>query len=192
MLNITTAITCNTTLQVLWIDNCSIHNEGLQILSTGLVHNTSLTSVWITNDATIGDTGMCYIGSFLAINKSLKVLSLFNCNISDTGVYNLSEGLKTNCTLTSLNLAGNRSITSAGAGFLSHLFVRRSSCLMELYLFDTSITDSGVVSICESLRELSAAGAGDVNKRIIISEQHKPNCTRLSYYTNIKDKIVFV
>lgn len=174
----------NKTLVAVWIDNCSI-GSGLQHLYSYLVTSSALKTVWITNDSTVNDKTIKYLGQALSVNKVIKQVSLHGCDVGDVGLGLLMNCIRFNKTLASLSLACNRRITSSSAGNICEM-MKTNSTINDIHLFETSLTDSAVYSLCQLLLWSTSA-----NRVIIFSQSHLEYCNQLSFYDKIKDKISF-
>ena len=175
----------NKTLRVVWFDNCSIGYGLLQLCNEWLMATDTLQTLWITNDATLNDKTVRCIGQVLSINKSIKQLSLQGCDISDQGISVLMKCLSLNKSLCSISLAANRRITSSSANDICQM-MKSNTTLNELHLFDTSLTDGAVHSICQVLQWTTSA-----NRIISLSQLHRPFCKELKSFDKIKDKLRF-
>lgn len=98
-------------------------------------------------DETMDDYGLFSLSESLKTNTTLTNLNLKGNEIDCLGAHYLSECLKTNATLTTLNLSGNR-LSSFGTKCLS-LALRTNGTLTSLDVSDTSIDAQ---ALCEALK----------------------------------------
>lgn len=180
------AISSNRTLNTLWLDKTPLTLLGLQQLYPALSANKTLKTLWLTHDVSINDRTAVYIAQILGINRTLRNISLFECDMGDDGAGTLMESLRINTALASLNISGNRRITSSSATNICQM-IKSNSSLEELQLCDTSLTESGVTRICQALLY-----SGCPHRKVTLSEPHKSHCVQSSDYFKIKDKLVFV
>lgn len=179
-------LSSNITITTIWLDYTPLTLTGVQQLYRALAGNKTLQTLWLTHDRTVNDRTVLYIAQILSINRSLQQLSLFGCDVGDDGTSTLMESLRVNTSLTSLNIAGNRRVTSSSSTSLCQM-IKSNSSLMELHLFDTSLTEGAIHQICKCLQWSMTC-----KRRISISEVHKKACSDLPFYDKIKYNLVFV
>jgi Ran GTPase-activating protein (RanGAP) involved in mRNA processing and transport len=100
----------NSTLTKLNLGGCDIKDEGLIDLLRALEHNTTLKSINLSaNNIAIEKSGSKMLSEILKLNRLTKLnLKLNHFHHYDTkSIKFLSEGLRLNTSLTSLNLGGN-------------------------------------------------------------------------------------
>ena len=117
--------------------NSFIDDKKSEILDSKL----DLSNYHLGNEGTIG---LCKV---LKMNNTVKVLNLFNNNITD--VQSIVELLKTNNTLQELRLNNNNitDVQSIGEG------LKTNNTLKKLFLGNNNITDdSGIQSIIDGLK----------------------------------------
>ncbi|KAG0196550.1 hypothetical protein BGX28_009996, partial [Mortierella sp. GBA30] len=178
----------NSTLTILDLRNNSIRDDGVVALSEALKTNSTLTTLDLRKNS-IGDNGcnkagsrLCgvygnvffqakstvvrmmfvlfYIG-VLSAQPAGPVLGLYCCN----GAVALSEALKINSTVTTLNLSYN-SIGDNGAVALSEA-LKTNSTLTTLDLRNNSIGSYGAVALSEALKTNSTLTVLDLRNNSI-------------------------
>ena len=118
----------------MYLSRNEIHEEGASHIAD-LLNNTSIVSIrtlWLY-DNPIGDLGLQSIFNILKVNKTLKVLNVERCSMTDTGVASLASALNTNNTLETLDIEGNDAITENGLACLVEV-LSRSSGLVKLWI----------------------------------------------------------
>ncbi|KFH63132.1 hypothetical protein MVEG_11169 [Podila verticillata NRRL 6337] len=98
----------------------------------------------------IGAKDVGLLSETLKTNSTLTSLDLHSNSIGDNGAAALSEALKTNSTLTTLDLRGN-SIGDNGAQALGEA-LKTNSTLATLHLCSNSIGDKGAVALSEAIK----------------------------------------
>ena len=161
----------NTSMQQLYIHSSPI-TDGIKQISDALVSNTTLEVLWLDNFTDITDDDMNHLSNMLTHNKSLKVLRLINCNITDNGVRYICEGLTKNQTLTTLNIRGNPKITSDSTSTIAEL-LNKTTSLTTLNLLHTSLNDDDIKTICTALAENTTV------EKLELSKQHEKYCKDL-------------
>ena len=81
----------------------------------------------------------------------LTELGLAETSITDTGIWEISQLLETNTTLTSLNLNGNKNITKEGWARLSQALARNTT-LKNLSMDFCHLGDDGIAILSKGLR----------------------------------------
>ncbi|XP_064401985.1 NLR family CARD domain-containing protein 3-like [Halichondria panicea] len=99
------ALSANSSLQTLGLDNCLIDGEGAELLSTGLEENRTLLGLDLRRNP-INVNGAAALASMLTMNTSLKILYLsHNKQIGHVGALRLISALQNdNKTLAKLSL----------------------------------------------------------------------------------------
>ena len=130
-------------------------NEFGAALIEGLQGHTSLTGLEI-EFGRLGRVGCSALGKVLKDPKSkLRDLQLPNCNIDDSGLGALCDGLLVNSSMRRISLYGNRDITSVGWRALSNV-IRDSNCkLVNLDLSSSELNDDSANILGTSLHESS-------------------------------------
>ena len=173
----------NKTIKRLWLDSSSL-TGGIKQVSDSLCNNKKLVQLWLYNVTGITDEDMTHLSTMLATNTTLKELCLFNCNITDNGVRYICKGLIKNQTLTKLNIGRNRQITSVSTSTIADL-IQTTTSLTRLYLYDTSLNNDDIKTICTSLTKNTTI------RELYLSSQHEEYCIKLDNYQVIKDRLVF-
>ena len=100
---ISSQLSNNTTLKILWITAGSINDDGVITLVQSLKYNKSITNLYLTNNPDITSASAQSLAELL-LHNTLVVLSLEDTNIDTNGVLVLVETLKTNKGLRTLYL----------------------------------------------------------------------------------------
>ena len=127
---------------------------------------------------------MIHLSNVLSNNTTLKELRLINCNITDNGVRYICEGLTKNQTLVLLNVGRNHQITSVSTSIIADL-IQRTTSLIELRLYYTSLNNDDIKIICTSLNKNTTI------RELHLSSEHEEYCKKLDSYQVIKDRLVF-
>ena len=138
-------------LQRLHIDQNNLSSESVASIITGLSHNSSLTTLYISNS----HFSMANVDSLASVLKdhskgALTELTLQDCHISSKGAVELAAALCKNSTLKLLNLNRNP-IGVEGASSMSDMLQPNTS-LEELDLRDDSVEEEGVHQLINSLK----------------------------------------
>ena len=165
------ALKTNTSMKQLYLCSSPI-TGGIKQISDALLINTVLEVLWLNTVTGITDDDMNHLSNMLASNRSLKVLRLINCNITDNGVRYICEGLTKNQTLTILNIRGNPQITSVSTSAIAELLSKTTS-LTRLTLQYTSLNDDDIKTICTTLAKNTTV------EKVELSKQHEENCKML-------------
>ena len=137
-----------------------IHEEGASHIAD-LLNNTNIVrTLWLDGNP-IGDLGLQSTFNILKVNKTLKVLSVARCSMTDTGVASLASALITNTTLDGLDIHGNAAITENGLPCLIEV-LSKSSGLVTLVIPSHLGVDKVSKTINEA-RERSGLAAIRVN-----------------------------
>ena len=174
----------NITIKILWLYSSSL-TGGIKQVSDSLFNNKILEELVLSDVTGITDEDITHLSTMLSSNTTLKVLSLYNCNITDNGVRYICEGLTKNQTLTTLNIGGNRQITSVSTSTIADL-IQTTTSLTKLDLDNTSLNNDDIKTICTSLNKNTTI------RELYLSRQHKEYCMKLDSYQVIKDRLVFV
>lgn len=120
--------------------------RGGQIAATWLRHTGPLTHLYLQSlCGAVGDAGASQLAAALSHSScSLVLLNLYDCNIGVDGGAALAGALRTNRTLTALNVGANKGIGDKGALLLFDA-LKTNSALAALCLSSCSITDPGPV-----------------------------------------------
>ena len=116
--------TVNTHLYMRLMSN-GIH-EGCVSHIAELLNSTSIVSSLLLGWNPIGDKGLQTIVDALQQSKTLRILSVLDCGMTDTGVASLADALHTNNTLERLYISNNAAITENGLTCLVQAVSRHS------------------------------------------------------------------
>ena len=159
---------------------------GIKQVSDSLFNNKTLEQLVLSNVNVIDVTheDITHLSTMLSSNTTLKELELINCNITDNGVRYICEGLSKNQTLTMLNIGRNPQITSISTSTIADL-IQTSTSLTILFLYNTSLNNDDMKTICTSLSKNTTI------RKLWLSKQHKNYCKKLDSYQVIKDRLQF-
>ena len=174
----------NETIKILVLFSSSLTGVIKQV-SDSLFNNKTLEQLVLSDVTDITDEDITHLSTMLSSNTTLKVLSLYNCNITDNGVRYICEGLTKNQTLTVLNIGGNPQITSVSTSTIADL-IQTTTSLTTLDLDNTSLNNDDIKTICTSLNKNTTI------RKLYLSRQHKEYCMKLDSYQVIKDRLEFV
>ena len=94
--------------QALKLYHCNISSTGAVSIFTSLEHNTSLEELDLSGNSQLAEGNSeavgCAIERMLNVNRTLKVLNLSSCNITDTIVKHIVTGLTKNTSLVTLQM----------------------------------------------------------------------------------------
>lgn len=142
-----TALSQNTTIEILNLMACLHGDEMAQSVSRMLAQNSTLTSLGLSH-CRLEDSGSVPIAESLSANSSLRVLNLKHVMIGTAGTVALGRSLEHNASLQVLILATN-TISEDGCYALAAA-IRVNSSLRELNL-QCSLSEVGVDAIVEAL-----------------------------------------
>ena len=115
-------------------------------LSTFLKYNKTVTRLYLQHNPGLGDKGLEELAGVLQKNKSLEVLNLAGCAVTDIGAAALAEYLPNTTNLKKLYLYNNE-IGYIGAMALAELIENHPALLQELFLWDNPLTDAGLEAL---------------------------------------------
>ena len=173
----------NKTITTLWLHSSSF-TGGIKYVSDSLLNNATIEELVLLNVSGITDEDMPHLRHMLASNTTLKDLDLYNCNITDNGVRYICEGLTKNQTLSTLNISWSHQITSVSTSIIADL-IQTTKSLKRLDLNNTSLNDDDIKTICTSLRRNTTIW------KLYLSGKHEEFCTNLDSYHIIKDRLMF-
>ena len=173
----------NKTITTLWLHSSSF-TGGIKYVSDSLLNNATIEELVLLNVSGITDEDMPHLRHMLASNTTLKDLDLYNCNITDNGVRYICEGLTKNQTLSTLNISWSHQITSVSTSIIADL-IQTTKSLRRLDLNNTSLNDDDIKTICTSLRRNTTIW------KLYLSGKHEEFCTNLESYHIIKDRLMF-
>ena len=174
----------NKTIKILDLSFSSL-TGGIKQVSDSLFNNKTLEQLVLSNVTDMTDEDITHLSTMLSSNTTLKVLRLYNCNITDNGVRYICEGLTKNQTLTLLNISRNPQITSVSTSTIADL-IQTTTSLTELRLYYTSLNNDDIKTICTSLNKNTTI------RKLYLSPQHEEYCMKLDSYQVIKDRLVFL
>ena len=173
----------NKTIKILRLWSSSL-TGGIKQVSDSLFNDKTLEQLVLWDVTDITDEDITHLSTMLSSNTTLKVLRLFNCNITNNGVRYICEELTKNQTLTTLNIGGNPQITSVSTSTIADL-IQTTTSLTTLYLYNTSLNNDDIKTICTSLNKNTTI------RKLYLSRQHKEYCMTLDSYQVIKDRLEF-
>ena len=137
--------------QYLDIDQNDLSSQSIASVITGLSHNSSLTTLDISN-SNFSTGNVDSLASILRAQSkcTLTRLVLEDCHISGQGASELAAALCNNSTLKCLNMDRNH-IGVMGASSMSDMLQHNTS-LKELHLRDDSLGEEGVRQLIDSLK----------------------------------------
>lgn len=103
------SLSTNTSLQWLYLNNCSINDDGVSVLCKDLHHNTTLTRLDLSINHDI--TSSSALSELLRTNSTLTYLDLQHTLLSSDGVLLLLASLVTNNSLKTLSLDTEHKLT---------------------------------------------------------------------------------
>ena len=104
ILSLSHKITNNTSLKTLWISNDAINDDGVIALTQSLINNKTIIGLYLSYNPDITSTSVQSLAELLLYNHTLFFLWLVGTNIDTDGVLVLMESLRTNNTLRTLTL----------------------------------------------------------------------------------------
>ena len=127
-------------LECLGLDHCDMCDEGLNALTPALSNQHCCNLDWldISHNESITAKGWHNLGIVLS-NSNLTSIDISGNAIDDEAVSHLTECLAGNCTLTTLTLDGNQSITEKGLRSISQLLCDTSS-INQTFLSNHTLT----------------------------------------------------
>ncbi|XP_051763715.1 NACHT, LRR and PYD domains-containing protein 12-like isoform X4 [Ctenopharyngodon idella] len=170
-------------LEKLWLSQCNITDEGCAALTSALRSNSHLTELNLSENK-IGDEGLMLLSDGLMDpHCKLENLMLSRCNITAEGCAALASALRSNSHLRELNLSGNI-IGDGGLTLLSDGLKDPHCKLEKLWLFDCNITAEGCAALASALRsnshlrELNLSGniIGDGGLTLLSDGLKDPHC----------------
>ena len=174
----------NKTIKTLLLVSSSL-TGGIKQVSDVLVTNTTLEKLLLMDDTGITDEDTHHLSNLLIRNTTLKELYLPNCNITDYGVRYICQGVTRNRTLTTLNIGRNPQITSVSTSTIADL-IQTTTSLTRLYLYNTSLNDDDIETICTSLTKNTTL------QELHLSTRNDEYCKILDIYQLIKHRLKFL
>ncbi|XP_076835971.1 NACHT, LRR and PYD domains-containing protein 12-like [Brachyhypopomus gauderio] len=154
------------TLEILWLVNCSITEEGCAALCSALRSNPSshLRELYLDYNEP-GDSGVKQLSALLEDPQcALEKVVLWGCNITEEGCAALASALRSNPSshLRELNLNNNKP-GDLGVKQLSDLLEDPHCTLEKLELWDCSIREEGCAALCSALRSNPSSHLRELN-----------------------------
>uniref|UniRef100_A0A8C0QM76 Uncharacterized protein n=1 Tax=Chelonoidis abingdonii TaxID=106734 RepID=A0A8C0QM76_CHEAB len=156
----------NCKLERLKLWSCHLTDASYRDLAGVLSTSQSLTELNLGGNK-LGSVSKLLCEGLKHPNCKLQKLELWNCGLTDTGLGDLATALRTNQSLTVLNLGGNNLgdagvrllltfgllcvFTAAGCGDLAPV-LRTNQSLTELSLRGNNLGDAGVQLLCKGLK----------------------------------------
>lgn len=141
---------CNPPLELLDLEDTGIGNEGMCFVSELLLKTQTLQHLSVGWNG-ISDTGP--IANALAVNSSLKTLSMVNKDINDHGILGLAKAITRNKHLEVLELRRNEAMTDVGGNAIL-LALTHNEILRELDIDGTNISKKVSRRISELSRDV--------------------------------------
>ncbi len=135
------------------LSQCGIKNSGMRQIFEDLRTNHKLTHIILDENEIDNETFSTSFGEFLYYNKTLLNLSLAKCQIEDTRINSVIEGLTQNEILKTLNLSSN-GLTNQAMKRFKQVFEddRKRLSLRCLDLSSNFIEDEGGVLLIQAIQ----------------------------------------
>lgn len=135
------ALNDNTTLEMLYLGNNFISDDGVYFLSNALSLKNNVLKTLVLQKNRITDKGTKCLAEMLKINDTLLWLYLGENQISDEGVRILADTLENhNHTLEMLVLSSNKSVTDLSVNYLLPM-IKSNQSLKKLWIDDCNISE---------------------------------------------------
>ena len=159
-----------------------LHNSSAEstLLTLTQIHQTGVSDLFIY-DTSLTEECLYQICK-MNYNNQLKVLSLENCNITNSGLQQLADSLKYNTTLTYLDVDNSPLITSSN-GLCD--VITSNTKLTYLYLVRTSLTANDIHQLLETITTSKTL------QTLYLDEQKRAICQQYNNYELIKHKLSF-
>ena len=132
------------------IKECKKNESGSYKALAGVVGSLLERQAVDFSDDFLDDDHAAVLAEVIKTNSTLTLLNLSNSSIGDDGVAALAKAIKKNSTLTELNLSGN-TIGVEGVTALSEA-IKKNSTLTELNLFGGSLHVDYVATLAEAIK----------------------------------------
>ena len=172
-----------TKVKKLLFKSSSLPTGSIQQVIYALTHAETLLEGLFLWKVPITDDDVICLSRVIINNKTLKILDLSNCDITDKGVQSICEGVAKNQTLTMLAVSNNLQITSASTSAIVKL-IETTKSLKILYLRNTSLNNDDIMRISTVLTKNTTI------QQLVLSEQHEKLCE--TFIPSTKDKLYFV
>ena len=103
--HLSTMLSSNTTLKVLWLSNCNITDNGVQYICEGLTKNQTLTELNIGRNPQITSVSTSTIADLIQTIISLTELRLYNTSLNNEDIKTICTSLNKNTTIRKLYLS---------------------------------------------------------------------------------------
>ncbi|XP_072131122.1 NACHT, LRR and PYD domains-containing protein 3-like isoform X1 [Mobula birostris] len=142
-------------IQELWLCRIGLTASGAEYLASALATSPSLVDLALDYN-NLGDSGVKLIfGPLNSPECKIQKLRLWDVALTDSFSEDLAIALKTNCSLKLLSL-GDNNIGDSGVKRLSEVLVELQCKLLELDLHSNGLTDSCTESLCFVLNKMSS------------------------------------
>ena len=175
-------------LQHLHIHKNNLSSESVASIITGLSHNSSLTTLNISNSH-FSMTNVKSLASVLKDNSkcALTVLGLQDCHISSEGAVELAAALSKNTTLKHLNLSHNPIGEHVEGVTTVAKMLAKNKALTKLDLQDCDISSEGAVELAAALCKNSTLKRLDLDVNPIGVEGASSMSDMLQQNTSLED-----
>ncbi|KAK7155979.1 hypothetical protein R3I94_006142 [Phoxinus phoxinus] len=171
-------------LEILWLRDCGVTDEGCAALASALISNPSHLRELNMSVNKLGDSGVKLLFFVLEnLHCKLETLGLSDCGVTDEGCAALASALSSNPShLRYLNLSENK-LGDSGVKLISA--VLENCKLEELWLSDCGVTDEGCAALASALRSnpshmrnlyLSGNKLGDSGVKLFSAVLVNPHC----------------
>lgn len=141
------ALSVNSKIRQLLLNECDIGPVGMSAIAKGLSHNLCLETLFL-GDNGIGDEGAAAVASMLRTNSRIRQLDLQENGICLSGITELCNALKTNRSLAFLGLQWNE-LSNDAALPLSEM-LSMNNVLRAVHIIGTQIDEAGVRKIMDA------------------------------------------
>ncbi|XP_074852110.1 NACHT, LRR and PYD domains-containing protein 12-like [Carettochelys insculpta] len=179
-------LSTNQTLEELHLTGNQQINSGLQLLCEGLKHPDCKLKKLVLSCCKFTAVYCGDLSSVLSTNQTLRELNLKRCELGDSGVQQLCEGLKhKTCKLKILRL-GYCGVTASDCKYLASV-LSTNQTLEELDLAGNKQINSGLQLLCEELKHpncklqrlgLSSCYFSDASKKDLVPVFHTNHCLK--------------
>ena len=177
-------LTSNKTIRSIHFNYCKITGD-IKLIFDALVTNTTVEKLLLSGTKGITDEDITHLSEMLTVNKVLESLDLLNCKITDNHVRCICKALTENETLTFLDISCNHLITSGSTSTIADL-IQRNKSLTTLHLYDISLKDDDIKTICTALTKNAML------EKLHLPGRHEEYCEKLDSYQDIKDRLEFL
>ncbi|KAK9961788.1 hypothetical protein ABG768_007188 [Culter alburnus] len=171
-------------LEILWLYNCGVTDEGCAALTSALRSNPSHLRELILTENKIGKSVNLLSDVLQDPHCKLEKLCLMCCGVTDEGCAALASALRSNPShLRELDLSRNK--IGESVNLLSDV-LQDPHCKLEiLWLCDCRVTDEGCAALTSALRsnpshlrllDLSGNKIGDSGRELLIALKNSPHC----------------